>query len=157
MHVIDRLVRSFVAVTLVAFVIIGTAATASAISDEQVIRDLEARWVKAVAAKDIAWIANLYAPDGRLMPPNARAAVGREAVRAAWTGMFGTPGFALTFAPGEVRVANAGDMACDIGTWQRPDPDGKVADHGKYVVVWRKLQGQWKVVADIFNSDRPSP
>jgi uncharacterized protein (TIGR02246 family) len=157
MQAIDRLVHLFLAATFVACVIIGAAPTARAAGDEHVIRDLEARWVKAVAAKDVAWIANLYAPDGRLMPPNAKAAVGRDAVRAAWTAMLGTPGFALTFAPAEVRVAKAGDMASDIGTWEQPGPDGKVGDQGKYVVVWKKLHGEWKVLADIFNSDRPSP
>ena len=157
MRTLTRLVDGGLAASLVACVVLAAATRANATSDEQVIRNLEARWVKAVAAKDVAWIANVYAPDGRLMPPNATAAVGREAVREAWTRMLGTPGSALTFAPVEVRLAKAADMACDIGTWERPGPDGKVGDQGKYIVVWKKLHGEWKVVADIFNSDRPSP
>jgi len=32
-----------------------------------------------------------------------------------------------------------------------------LGDQGKYVVVWKKLHGEWKVLADIFNSDRTSP
>jgi hypothetical protein len=32
-----------------------------------------------------------------------------------------------------------------------------VRDRGKYVVVWRKVRGDWKVAADIFNSDGPPP
>src|SRR6185369_12432463 len=157
MRILHRFVDGRLAVTLVACVVFAAATRANAASDEQVIRDLDARWVKAVAAKDVAWIANLYATDGRLMPPNAPAAVGREAVREAWTKLLGTPGFALTFAPVEVRLAKAADMAFDIGTWEQPGPDAKAADHGKYVVVWKKQHGEWKVVADIFNSDRPSP
>ena len=29
-------------------------------------------------------------------------------------------------------------------------------DAGKYVVVWRKVGGEWKAAADIFNSDLPA-
>ena len=121
-----------------------------ATNDEQAIRALEAQWVKAVAAKDTEWIANLYAPDGRLMPPNSPASQGREAIRAAWSGMMATPGFVLTFAPTEIHVAKGGDVAYDIGT-----SEGANNDQGKYVVVWKKLDGEWKVAADIFNSDGP--
>jgi ketosteroid isomerase-like protein len=37
------------------------------------------------------------------------------------------------------------------------DPQGNpVADHGKFVEVWKKqADGKWKVVEDIFNSDVP--
>jgi hypothetical protein len=36
-------------------------------------------------------------------------------------------------------------------------PKGKVlTDTGKYVVVWRKVGGEWKAAADIFNSDLPA-
>jgi ketosteroid isomerase-like protein len=28
--------------------------------------------------------------------------------------------------------------------------------NGKYVVVWRKIGSEWKVAADIFNSDLPA-
>jgi len=27
-------------------------------------------------------------------------------------------------------------------------------EKGKYVVVWKKRNGQWKAVADIFNTDK---
>ncbi len=31
----------------------------------------------------------------------------------------------------------------------------RAEDQGKYVVVWRKDQGVWKIAADIINSDKP--
>jgi hypothetical protein len=30
-----------------------------------------------------------------------------------------------------------------------------VKDEGKYVVAWKKVDGAWKVAADIFNSNVP--
>ena len=40
-------------------------------------------------------------------------------------------------------------MALDRGTYRLGE------DTGKYVVVWRKIGGEWKAAADIFNSDKP--
>lgn len=115
------------------------------------IRTLNARWLEAVAAKDDAWIAGVYAEDGRFMPPGAPAAQGRDAIRAAWKTMLAAPGPALTFAATEIHLAGSLDHAYEIGTWKVGD-----ADDGKYVLVWKKRGGEWKVVADIFNSNRPA-
>jgi ketosteroid isomerase-like protein len=67
--------------------------------------------------------------------------------------------FALTFEPTRIAVAQAGDVAYDIGTYSLAFDGGQgpVRDRGKYVVVWRKVSGDWKVAADIFNSDGPVP
>jgi ketosteroid isomerase-like protein len=49
-------------------------------------------------------------------------------------------------------------MAVDLGTYhvEFPGPDGTMlSDDGKYSVVWVKENGEWKVFADIFNSDMP--
>jgi ketosteroid isomerase-like protein len=32
----------------------------------------------------------------------------------------------------------------------------RIEDGGKYVVVWKKVNDQWKVQYDIFNSDKPT-
>ena len=34
---------------------------------------------------------------------------------------------------------------------------GPVRDVGKFIVVWKKVAGEWKVAADIFNSDLKAP
>jgi ketosteroid isomerase-like protein len=72
--------------------------------------------------------------------------------------MLATPGFELTFAPEQIVVSSSGDMALDRGTYRLSvAPDGtKQVDTGKYVVVWRKVDGQWKAAADIINSDLPA-
>jgi ketosteroid isomerase-like protein len=71
--------------------------------------------------------------------------------------MMQTPGFDLTFTPEVILVSSSGDMALDRGTYRLlVAPQGKqLTDTGKYVVVWRKVGGDWKAAADIFNSDLP--
>jgi ketosteroid isomerase-like protein len=69
-----------------------------------------------------------------------------------------TPGFDLTFVPDQIIVSSSGDMALDRGTYRLAiAPDGTTqSDTGKYVVVWRKIGGDWKAAADIFNSNLPA-
>ncbi len=35
--------------------------------------------------------------------------------------------------------------------------DNKSLDKGKYVVVWKKQNGNWKMYRDIWNSNMPAP
>jgi uncharacterized protein (TIGR02246 family) len=125
--------------------------------DERDIRSLVQQWVKLVAAKDADAVAELYTPDGAIMPPNAPLAAGQKAIAATWRSMMQAPGFQLTFVPTRIEVSKGGDMAMDRGTYRlvTQATTGAVEDRGKYVVVWRKVGGRWKVAADIFNSDLP--
>ena len=127
-------------------------------AEEQAIRGQVDQWLKLVKAKDAAAIAKLYTDDGAVMPPNAPAAKGRDAIQQTWAGMMGTPGFDLTFSPEQIIVSSSGDMALDRGTYRLAvAPHGTAqTDTGKYVVVWRKIGSEWKAAADIFNSDLPA-
>ena len=124
-------------------------------ADEQAIRGQVVRWLQLVKAKDAAGIAALYTEDGAVMPPNAPIGKGRAGIERTWASMMQTPGFDLTFVPEQIIVSSSGDLALDRGTYKLAiSPNGSaVSDTGKYVVVWRKIGGEWKAAADIFNSD----
>ncbi len=49
-------------------------------------------------------------------------------------------------------------MAYDYGwyTFAFDTDNGRVTDKGKYVVVWKKIGGTWKIKADIFNTNLPA-
>jgi uncharacterized protein (TIGR02246 family) len=127
-------------------------------AEAEKIRALDQQWVAAVQAKDAAASAGFYAADGALLAANAPMAKGTAAVTAAWQGLLGLKNVNLTFAPTEIVVSGSGDMAYDIGTYALgfDSDNGPVKDEGKYVVVWKKVDGGWKVAADIFNSNGPA-
>jgi uncharacterized protein (TIGR02246 family) len=124
-------------------------------ADEQEIRELGRKWLAAVRAKDAVASAGFYASDGAMFNADAPLARGSAAVTAAWQRLLGMRNVNLTFASTQLTVSNSGDMAYDIGTYELSfdDDKGMVKDVGKYVTVWRKVGGQWKVAADIANSD----
>jgi len=142
----------FLALLLLA---ISPAPAADLKADEARIRALIGEWLDAVAAKDADRTAGFYTSDGVLMPQGVPAAIGTAAIATAWGGLYGMKDFSLTFEPSSITVAEAGDMAVDIGTYELSytGESGKVADRGKYVVVWKKVDGDWKAAADIFNSN----
>lgn len=127
--------------------------------DAEAIKALDAEWGELVAAGEVGAIVALYAGDGLLMAPNEPAARGAAALRPFWERLAGQPGIELKITPSSINVAIGGDLAADIGTYSLSfdGADGRVEDRGKYVVVWRKIAGEWKVAADIFNSDLAAP
>ena len=135
----------------------NTVSVADSAADETAIRGQVDQWLKLIKAKDAAAITQLYVEDGAVMPPNAPIAKGHADVEKTWASLMKIPGFDLTFAPEVIVVASSGDLALDRGTYRLSvSPSGKPqTDTGKYVVVWRKVNGEWKAAADIFNSDLP--
>lgn len=133
-------------------------AAADPAADEQAIRAQVDRWHQLMKAKDAAGIATLYTADGVVMPPNHPIGQGTEVLQKTWSELLAIPGFELKIMPQQIIVASAGDMALDRGAYQLTvAPGGKAqTDTGKYVVVWRKVDGKWRAAADIFNSDLPA-
>jgi ketosteroid isomerase-like protein len=97
---------------------------------------------------------SLFAAQGRQFPPNAEPVVGSKALRAAWETMANTEGLEITWEPAEAHVSASGDMSYDFGAAQITTPDGRV-QAAKYVVVWVRQNGEWKVAVDIFNTNSP--
>lgn len=108
----------------------------------------------AWGAKDAAALTALYTANATLMPPNGARAVGSQAILAFWKG-------ALPVVPPVAKLTTTeveahGDTAHEVGTYQMSTADGKVVESGKYIVIWKREGGQWKLHRDIWNSDMPA-
>jgi uncharacterized protein (TIGR02246 family) len=109
-------------------------------------------WSKAIAAKDLDKCVSLYVDDAVLFAPNAPAAVGKDAIRAAWKQLLAAPSVQLTFPSTKIVVARSADLAIDSGAFQAVMTDAKgksTTENGRFVIVWQKqADGTWKVLAD---------
>ena len=121
----------------------------------------------AVMAADTAWatttkdtnkFAAALAPDAIMQMNGMPVVKGEKAVRDTFAAMSSAPGFNLNWQAATADVS--GDLGYTTGTYEMTmtNAAGQPAtDKGKYITVWKKLNGAWKVVADTATSDAPSP
>lgn len=104
-----------------------------------------------VAKGDAKSIGNLYTRTARLMPPGMDVCKGRH-IAAFWQGAIdsGVRGAALKTA----EVEQHGTTAIEWGTYKLLGEARSELDRGKYVVIWKREAGQWKLHRDIFNSSK---
>ena len=119
--------------------------------------EIEARaalWTKAFNAGDVEGVASLYTENAHVMPPNGEMARGREAVRASFSSMIDAD---LTGELESVEANASGELAYRVGKYVVKSGDGTVVDRGKFIEIWEKVDGQWMIDADIWNSSLPVP
>jgi ketosteroid isomerase-like protein len=118
------------------------------------IRDASANWAAAYKAKDWAAAAAFFAPDGTFFLENREPVVGPAAIQASteadWAEM---PNASLSWAVDNVIVSASGDLAYETGSYSFSNEAER--DSGKYITVWRKIDGQWKVIGDMGGSTMP--
>ena len=127
----------------------------AAAADKSDVAGRAATWEKEYNAGNLAGVVALYAPDGCRMPPNQEAARGSDAIlanlKAAKDRGLATVKIVVTSAD------SSGDLGYGTGTYVVTGADGSHVDHGKWMLVSKKLNGTWKTQGDIFNSDMPLP
>jgi len=125
-------------------------------AEAQAIRELDGALTEAAQTQDALAFAAFFAEDAVQMPPNAPRLEGRFAIQESASGLFAA-GADLRFETLEVRVSSSGDMATSLGKYflTMDSPGGAIKDEGSYVEVWQRVEGEWKITADIYNSDLP--
>lgn len=138
---------------------VAAPAAANTKADEDSIRALNVRWKQMLASKDTAGIGALFADDGAEFSPGMPPARGPAAVSRNYGGMFRMgKDVNLSFDAVDVAVAQSGDLAVERGTYRLSWTDDKgkaISDHGNYVTALKKVNGQWKVLADIVSTEVP--
>jgi ketosteroid isomerase-like protein len=133
--------------------------TAGTAADEAVIRAGTDTWNTAYNAGEVDRIVALYADDAVVMPPNVPAISGHEAIKEYLTkDVAAAKAAGLTAKDGTSAVGVSSDLAWHAGTSSVIDAAGKTVETGKYTEVWRRTNGKWLIVRDIWNDDAlPAP
>lgn len=127
-------------------------------AEERAIRNRNREWSDAAKRKDVEAILSFYAPGATAAFPNHPPAVGTDSLRSLWKSDLAIPGLlSLSWQPDHIELASSGDLASDFGRvyseWQTPQ--GVVKSTDKYLTVWKKIDGGWKVLYDAWNTNAP--
>ena len=127
-------------------------------SEENAIRDMDARWLKAAQSRDPSGEAGMFASDGVAYREHNDPLVGPAAYQAFETKFYAdNPKASTTWSTDAIRVAESGDLAIQTGEFHNTalGPKGDREDKGRFVTVWRKTNGEWKVAHDIGSTTMP--
>jgi ketosteroid isomerase-like protein len=115
--------------------------------------DIEAAnraFMGAVKRSDVDEFIQLYTEDAVLLLPGREPLEGREGARTFFASFQarGVREIRLT----TIEVEGTGDTAWERGSSESVGADGIVIGRGKYIVIWKRLAGDWKLYRDILNA-----
>ncbi len=133
---------SIVAVTL----LVQSAAAVADVREE--IEEANAAFIAVYGSSDGKAVAELYTATARVIPPGAETAAGRKAIAAFWQDSIDEKLEILALETRDIELA--GDTAYELGVLRLRNPDGSETV-SRYVVVWKRVDGAWKLHLDIWN------
>jgi ketosteroid isomerase-like protein len=143
-------------------ILIGCTSTpkVDTIAEAKAIRNLENQWTVALQTKDIDKCMTFYSPEGVQMMPNNAIFVGLQGVRKQFELVFADTAMLWNTFSGSIdiiEVSASGDLAYVRGNnrFSIKTPTGLVENTEKWIDIWKKIDGQWKCIVGIYNSNMP--
>ena len=101
---------------------------------------------------DSTALAAHYCSDAIVMPPNSEVVKGNDVVHV-WGGAIrmGVKEFKLN----TTDISGDGNLYAETGSYEMLGAGNKSLDKGKYLTLWKKDNGNWKIYRDIWNSNAP--
>jgi uncharacterized protein (TIGR02246 family) len=118
------------------------------------INKLISDFVQVYNAKDPIKVSQLFTDGGAVLPPNASTVRGTENVRIYYTKRFNQGASDLSLEP--QQISGAGALAFASGDYRlsmAPEGAEPQRDRGKFIFIFRELNGQWRFDHLMFSSD----
>jgi ketosteroid isomerase-like protein len=112
---------------------------------ESEIRAVTKQFQDAFARVDIEGLTSLYTSDGMVLAPTLDIMLGKDEIRNFWQ-VFSLPGCEVSFEFVDFDIK--GDTATTVAYYTLTGP---INEYGKSVVIWKRVNGQWKFHRDIWN------
>jgi len=110
--------------------------------------------VEFMAKGDSAGMAAAYSKDGLLMLNNMPSVKGNDQLAAVWGSFIRAGVSKLTLTT--LEVWGDENFVTEEGLFEIKTKEDAPIDKGKYLVLWKKEDGKWKVHRDISNTDLPA-
>lgn len=132
---------------LAAFLLCGAVTAPALAQDASGARDASAKFTAALSAADAATAGSFFTDDAVALPPGRSPITGKSQIQQFLGGMTHAVKN-LKYVTDEVKPID-GDTAREIGTFSFKLQNNDVT--GKYLVIWTKSGGDWKIAADMWN------
>ena len=121
---------------------------------KKIIEEKNNQFTQAHITGDTTFLNNIFTKDAKAFPPNSDAVVGRAAISAEnskW----------VNFDINEFREKTTAfygneDYLIDEGTYYLRYGKVNTIDKGKYLNVWKKEDGDWKMFTNMWNTSMPA-
>jgi len=121
------------------------------IPDQQAIRSVTSALETSFNAKDVDKLLTLYTENSVFMPPNKPLLRGRDSLKQFYDGLLNGGSKDLKITPAD--VSGHGTLAYESGSYSMTN--GTVPDRGKYLFIFRNMNGSWKIEYTSWSSDLP--
>ena len=120
----------------------------------KVIEANNARFTAAHVSGDQATIDEMFTVDAKCLPPGADPVIGRDAISKLTKEYleYGVSEFSET----TTDFYGNEDLLIDQGTYVMVYGPDKTRETGKYLNVWKKEAGVWKIYSNIWNTNAPA-
>jgi uncharacterized protein (TIGR02246 family) len=130
------------------------------LAETEAISKIEDQWNDAIKGKDKDRILGIFAPDAVVMNANTPTCVGLQSIRKSLESWFSDSSIYHNTSTSEIdtiEVSASGELAYVRGNSRLSiiTPGGIVEETDKWITIYRKTNGEWKAIVDIWNSDMP--
>jgi ketosteroid isomerase-like protein len=130
-------------------------------ADVDAITGLESQWTVALQENNVDKIMSFFDVNAVNMVSNNPIVTGLQAIKNRIVTNFADTSLlykTYTCTLDTVEVSASGDLAYARGHdhISRNKESGVVVEKGKFIDIWKKINGEWKVIVFIGNSDNPA-
>ncbi|RPJ57691.1 MAG: DUF4440 domain-containing protein [Acidobacteria bacterium] len=120
---------------------------------QEAIQEANRRFSEHLSQGDAVAISRCYSENAAILPPNQDLIQGRKNIEGFWRGII-TAGVKSLRLESQ-NIEPYGEVLAEIGRFTVLIERDQVIDEGKYLVLWKQENGEWKLFRDIWNSSRP--
>ena len=110
------------------------------------IDSINAKFSEQIKNGDSTWVASQYGSDAEILLEKSEP-ITRKDILSFWGKVCRSETKDWAFTTTDLRGDE--NFLIETGTYEIKDANKKPADRGKYVVVWKKQNGEWKLYRDI--------
>ena len=118
---------------------------------KKTIEEKNNQFTKAHITRDTAFLNNIFTKDAKVFAPNSEVVIGRSAIAAVnwqWVN-FGIKEFREDI----ISLYGNEDYLISEGSYYLIYGKENTLDKGKYLNVWKKEDGEWKIFSNIWNTN----